>query len=53
MPHSSNQVFYKLILDGKKHPMDAFFKSFLSKSNLSAPPLDDPTAYKILNIEQK
>jgi hypothetical protein len=33
--------------------MDELFKSFLSKSNLAAPELDIPTAYKILNIEPK
>lgn len=36
---------------GKKHPMDELFKNMLSKTNLSAPPLDSVTALKILNIE--
>jgi hypothetical protein len=35
---------------GKKHPMDEMFKNMLSKTNLSAPPLDSVTALKILNI---
>ena len=36
---------------GKRHPLDDFMKKFLSKTNLSAPPLDNSTALKILNIE--
>ena len=35
----------------KGHPIDDYMKSLLSKSNLSAPPLDKLTAFKILNID--
>jgi hypothetical protein len=34
----------------KKHPLDEWFSSLLSKTNLSAPSLDPLTALKILNI---
>jgi hypothetical protein len=37
--------------DNKKHPLDEFFQSFLSKTNLSAPILDQRTALLILNID--
>ena len=36
---------------GKKHPLDDFFKSMLSKTNLAAPPIDATTSLRILNIE--
>ena len=34
----------------KKHPFDQFFSSMMSKTNLSAPPIDEGTALQILNI---
>jgi len=36
----------------KEHPFDKFFSSIMSKTNLSAPPLDEGTALQILNIEK-
>ena len=34
----------------KQHPFDRFFSSMMSKTSLSAPPLDEGTALQILNI---
>lgn len=48
----NNQVLLNISIDSgaKRHPLDEMFKSVLSKTNLAAPPLDVPTALKILNI---
>lgn len=42
-----------LTVDGRKHKLDEMLGSMLSKGNLSAPPLDKLTAFKILNVEPK
>lgn len=36
----------------KDHPFDKFFSSMMSKTNLTAPPLDEGTALQILNIDK-
>lgn len=36
----------------KQHAYDSFMSSMMSKTNLSAPPLDESTAMQILNIDK-
>jgi hypothetical protein len=36
----------------KQHIFDTLFSSMMSKTNLSAPPLNESTAMQILNIEK-
>lgn len=47
------QVSFIIKLDGPSHKVDDFLKTILSQTKLTAPPLDLPTAFNILNLQPK